>query len=61
MRLTLVVREGSVNLGGDTAGNDLEDLGTESDEETVHGVLALGGGVTGFVSMSHQRSARVCG
>jgi hypothetical protein len=39
--LTSVEGERGVNLGGDTAGDDLEDLGTELDEQTVHGVLGL--------------------
>jgi len=38
---TSVEREGGVNLGGDTARDDLEDLGTEADKESVHGVLSL--------------------
>jgi hypothetical protein len=37
----LVKRESGVDLGGDSAGNDLEDLLTELDEETVHGVVDL--------------------
>ena len=38
---TSVERESGVNLGGDTARDDLEDLGTEADKESVHGVLSL--------------------
>lgn len=41
-----VVRVESVDLGGDTAGDDLEDLSTETDKETVSGSLSLSGKVT---------------
>ena len=34
-----VEREGGIHLGGDTAGNDLEDLLSELDEKVVHGLL----------------------
>jgi len=37
----LVERETGVDLSRDTAGDDLEDLGTESNEETVSGKVEL--------------------
>lgn len=40
-RLTGVKGESGVDLGGDSAGDDLQDLLTELDEEGVHGVLGL--------------------
>lgn len=40
-RLAGVEREDGVNFGRDTAGNDLEDLNTESYKQTVHGILGL--------------------
>lgn len=45
----LVERETGVDLGGNTAGDDLEDLGTESDEETVGGKVELLGLVRGLL------------
>ena len=39
--LTLVEGELGVNLGGNSTGDDLEELLTETDEESVHGVLGL--------------------
>lgn len=36
-----VERELGVNLGRDSTGDDLQDLSTELDEESVHGVLGL--------------------
>lgn len=39
--LTGVEGESGVDLGGDSAGDDLQDLLTELDEEGVHGVLGL--------------------
>jgi hypothetical protein len=44
--LTGVEREAGVDLGRDTSGNDLQDLASERDEKTVHGVLGLGREVT---------------
>jgi hypothetical protein len=41
LSLTLVKGELGVNLGGNSTGDDLEELLTETDEESVHGVLGL--------------------
>ena len=41
LRLTLVEGELGVNLGGNSTGDDLEELLTETDEKSVHGVLGL--------------------
>lgn len=41
-----VERELGVNLGGNSTGDDLQDLSTELDEESVHGVLGLDLNVT---------------
>jgi hypothetical protein len=38
--------EAGVNLGGDLAGDDLENLGAELDEEVVEGLVDLGVDVT---------------
>jgi hypothetical protein len=41
LSLTLVKGELGVNLGGNSTGDDLEELLAETDEESVHGVLGL--------------------
>jgi hypothetical protein len=40
-RLTLVEGELGVNLGGYSTGDDLEELLTETDKESVHGIFGL--------------------
>jgi hypothetical protein len=39
--LTLVKGKLGVNLGGNSTGDDLEELLTETNKESVHGVLGL--------------------
>jgi hypothetical protein len=39
--LTLVKGELGVDLGGDSTGDDLEELLTETNKKSVHGVLGL--------------------
>lgn len=57
-RLLGVVREGSVDFGGDLAGDDLEDAATELNQETVEGVvdLLIDGGA---LNDSHQYVAHL--
>lgn len=40
-RLTLVKGELGVNLGGNSTGDNLEELLTETDKKSVHGILGL--------------------
>ena len=57
----LVEGEAGVNLSGDLAGNDLEDLATELDEEVVEGGIDLGVGVAAVLHTVRNSSVNELG